>query len=159
MFRNTQETERWSGAPYHEISFIPQWKIEVIREFAVDDGKKCCVVVRGLTFDIAAVAEDKAKGVGRLMPCSSSLRWIRFLGVVLGEAGQFEGISQIGGCEAIAEEFCKGAAVDRGVCGVGEVVMDVRFTRCWEEGKPVLFDAGAGRGWIAGEFCECWVGF
>lgn len=159
MFGNTQETERRSGAPHHEIPFVPQWKIEVIWEFAMDDGEENCIVVRGFAFGIAAIAEDEAEGVGRLMPCSSSLRWIRFLGVVLGEAGQFKGISQIGGCEAIAEKFCKGAAVYGSVCGMGEVVMDVGFTRRWEKGKPVLFNAGAGGGWIAGEFSECWVGF
>lgn len=42
---------------------------------------------------------------------------------------------------------------------MGEVIVDVGFTRGWEEGKPVLFDARAS-GWrVAGEFCERRVGF
>lgn len=159
MFRDTQQAERRCGAPNHEISFISQWKIEVIRKLAMDYGEEHHIFVDGFAFGIGAVAEDEAEGIGRLMPCSSLLHWIRFLGLIFDEARKFKGVGKIGGCEAIAKEFRKGAAADGGICRVGEIVVDVGFTRGWEEGKPILFDAGTSGRRVAGEFCERRVGF
>lgn len=110
----------------------------------MDDGEEDGVLRRRPALRVLALAEYKAKGIGRLVPCPSLLRFVCFGGFGVQKAGELRWIRQIGGCEAVAEQFGEGAAAGRGVAGVGEIVVDVRFA-CWgEEEKPVLFDIGPG---------------
>lgn len=140
------------------MPLVAKWEVEVIGEFAVNNGEEDGVFGRRFAARVFTFAKNEAEGVGCLMPCPSSFRFVGFCGVHVEEAREFERMSQVGGCEAVAEEFGEGTAAGGRVVGRGEVVMNVGFA-CWEEEEePVLFDAGSGFGRIASELGEGGVG-
>lgn len=89
---------------------------------------------------VKAIAENEAKGIGCLMPSTSSLHLIWFFSI--GESTETRllvRICQICRGQAVSKEFSKGAA-SGSTARVGEIVVDIRLATGREEEKPVLFD-------------------
>ena len=121
----------------------------------MDEREEDCVLVCRFTGWIVTVAEDETQGIGRLVIRSAPLRWVWLRGVEVLEAGELEGVGEVGGGEPIAEELGECAPNARG----REVVVDVGFAGGGKEEHPVLLHGRAGGGRVSGEFCEGGVGF
>lgn len=68
MLRDAQHTERWAGGPDHEVPLVAEGEVEVIREFAVDDGEEDGVFWRGFAVRVFTFAEYKTQGICCLVP-------------------------------------------------------------------------------------------
>ena len=104
------------------------------------DGEEDRVCGFGFAVVIEAIAEDEAKGVGRLVPSAASFLFVRFLrSGKIEQTRLFVWVGKISGGQAVSKEFGKGTA-SWPASRVGEIVMNVGFANGGEEEEPILFD-------------------
>ena len=121
----------------------------------MDEREEDRVLLRRSTGRIIPIAEHETQRIGRLVVRPAPFRRVWLRGVEVLEAGELEGVGEVGGGEAVAEELGEGASDARG----GEVVVDVGLAGGGEEEHPVLLHGRAGGRRVSGEFCEGGVGF